>query len=541
MAAGRAGGVSLPPAKRLPTGSLARLANQVLEANPDVQDVLDVAALIESFGYSDARIAREFGVPSVFELADAVHRELGHRILHETLPPNTAPPWPRTALTMLGQFVHGLTFAVPMLVSITAMILLKISFAAYQNFDVEQATALALATLFSFLTTGGFTQAMAYIYYVLVGAEEHDAVIATLSLMMRWGMAVTALFCLALLVVDTAFPILPPAVLLFALAYTLPLSAMWLSYTGMYVLRREYLLTVATALAIGISYLLWRSGRVDVTIAQVIAMLIGSFLTIAMALYLLRRRADESRHRTVGRLIRMRISHLAYGSSPYFVYGILYFAFVFADRLVSFTTNTSFLPLGIWFRGPYELAMDWALLTLILPLGAAEPFVTLLLSWLTRAEQRVAARTLGRLTVRMRALYLGSLGGLALVGGIGFLLTRVLLVLVQRLPLFAGRVPIHGGEPLVFTVASLAYAMLVVGLFNVLLLFTLARPRSALRSFGLALIVDLGVGLFFSRLGNSDSLAVIGLAAGVLYLVVATSLELLRVIQTIDLTLFELT
>lgn len=522
-------------------GSLARLAHQVLEANADVQDVLDVTALIESFGYSDRRIRAEYGYASMFDLAEAVHREVAGSVTHRPLPTVHAPPWRTTAWTMLGQFVHGLTFAVPMTVSIAAMVFLKISFAAYQNFDLEQATALTLATFFSFMTTGGFTQVMAYVYYVLVGAQEHDAVLATLTLVVRWGMAVTGAFCLALFLVDTAFPVLPVSVLVFALIYTVPLSAMWLSYTGMYVLRREYLLTVATAVAIGVAYLLWKVEHVPVTLAQIAAMLVGSLLTVAMAAHLFRRAAYANRQGAIGRIVRTRASHLAYGSAPYFAYGLLYFTFVFADRLISFTTNTNFLPLGIWFRGPYELAMDWALLALILPLGAAEPFVTLILSWLMRAEQAVAETRLADLVVRLRRIYLSSAAALALIGAAGYLLSHLLVALARTAPLLAGKVPIHGGEPLVFTVASLSYSLLIVGLFNVLLLFTLARPVSALRAFGLAIAVDLAVGLVASRLGNADALAVLGLAAGVLYLLVATTLEILRVIRVIDYTLFQLT
>lgn len=522
-------------------GSVAHLARQVLEANTDVQDVLDVAALIESFGYGDRRARSEFGYSGVFDLAHAVYEEIGGRVVTERVVEVDAPTWQATVWAMAGQFLHGVTFAVPMTVSIAGMLFLKISFAAYQNFNLEQATALGLATLFSFLITGGFTQAMAYVYYVLVGAQEYDAVVPTLMLMIRWGMALAIAFCVALFVVDAAFPILPLSVLSFALVYTLPLSAMWLSYTGLYVLRREYLLAVATAVAIGVAYAIWHVLHLPVTLAQVAAMVVGSILTVAMSTILFRRLAGQHRHGTVGRIVRTRASHLAHGSAPYFAYGILYFSFVFADRLVAWTTNTSFLPLGIWFRGPYELAMDWALLALVVPLGAAEPFITLILTWLTRAEQLTAERRLHELTARLRRIYLLSLGGLALLGGVGYVLTRFLLAAAQRAPLLAGKVPVSGGEPLVFNVAALSYGLLIVGLFNILLLFTLARPMSALRAFILAIAVDLAVGLVASRVTGSESLAVLGLAAAVLYLLIATTTEILRVVRTVDYTLFQLT
>lgn len=531
--------------QRLPTPAgerslgVSSVTRQVLEANPQPQDVMNVAALIESFGYGDRQVEEQFGVPTVFELAETVYAEITRTVASEPVTGVETPAWGATIMEMVGQFFHGLTFALPMAVSIAAMVFLNISFAAYTGFNLEQATALALATLFSFLVTGGFTQGMAYIYYILVGSKERDLVEATLWLMMRWGMGLSVLLCVVLLVLDGIFPILPFGTMAFAVLYVIPLSAMWLSYTGMYVLRREYFLTIATAIAIGVAYYLHQYRHWTVTLAQIAAMGIGSLVSVAIAVYLFRRQiGTEGRQE---RIVRSRISHLAYGAAPYFAYGILYFAFIFADRLVAFTTNTAFLPYGIWFRGPYELAMDWALLCLILPMGAVEPMISLTLGWLTRADQVTSESRIVVLIRRLKAIYGTTLlifAGMAIVSLIAM---RVGLDLASTSPLIGKYTPLNEHTNFTYTVASVAYTALVIGLYNVLLLFTLVRPVIALRTMAVAILVDFGVGLAATRFLNSENLAVLGLAAGVGYMLVVTTRALVHLMNTIDYTLYQLT
>src|SRR5207244_1314153 len=52
---------------------------------------------------------------------------------------------------------------------------------------------------------------------------------------------------------------------------------------------------------------------------------------------------------------RTRAGLLVYGVAPYFLYGLVYFALLFADRLIAWSAGHH--PLPIWFRSPYEVGL----------------------------------------------------------------------------------------------------------------------------------------------------------------------------------------
>ncbi|MBW9234278.1 hypothetical protein JQK62_18805, partial [Leptospira santarosai] len=61
------------------------------------------------------------------------------------------------------------------------------------------------------------------------------------------------------------------------------------------------------------------------------------------------------------------------------LYGFLYFSFLFVDRVNAWSKNEEFMPYVIWFRGQYELGLDFALLTIIIPMGVCEVVVNRLM------------------------------------------------------------------------------------------------------------------------------------------------------------------
>lgn len=514
-----------------------QLLRQVVEANGDLQDVMDVAATIESLGWSDRRVEDVFGLPGVFDLAEEVYEAYRDAVRSAPIAPRGGQPWYGLLGAIASDFAHGLLFALPMVVSVGAMVVLHISIWSYQYYSVEQATALGIATFLSFVVTGGFTQAMATVYYVLVGLQEGALVERTVHQIMRWGAGAAVIVAIAIVVLDSAFPMFPFSLAFFMVAYMVMMSVLWLAYAALYVLRREYLLTLLTLGSVLIAFALWRLTG-DVILAQAIAMAAATAGALGSWLVVFRRRSRRWDH--MGRIVKTRTSQLAYASASYFLYGILYFAFIFADRLVAWTTATSFLPFSIWFRGEYELGMDWALFALILPLGATEAFVGYLVRWLMAAQHRVQEQRVEDLARAMRTVYLRSVAGFLGVAALGMIVVRIGLSLARGVPILLSAIPIHGIEPFVFAWASFAYVALALALFNVLLMFSLAYPQLALRSLLVSLAVDLSVGIIATRILGAYQFAVVGLIAGVVCLVVLTTVDVLRLLPRIDFMLYRM-
>lgn len=517
--------------------SFAGLVRQVVEANPDPQDELDVAALLESLGWTDARAEEQFGHPDVFSLAREIFVEIRRELRQEPLFAGPRIRLWKLLFDSFLQFLHGLTFALPMAVATLAMILLHVTFIASLTLQVEQATALALATFLSYLCTGGYIQSMAHSVYLFLGLQEPLLARDTAWRLMRWGLWTSVVVALAALVLDLVFTLMPLRLVLFMDLYMILLSALWLSFAGIYVFRKEYLLGVITGAASLLTYGLYRQG-IPLILAQVVSLIGAAATSTALSLWFLRRvtRRAESRRRVV----EPRPSQIAYTTYRYFFYGILYFVFVYVDRLLAWTTNSAYMPYYVWFRGEYELGMDWAILSLILPLGVAEVLIHYISSWIQAEEQVTYAAQGERLARGLRRLYLRALAGYLLTGAASIALTRYAVDVAAGVPALAAAVPVHGVEPFVLQWATVGYALLAMGLFNELLLFSLNQPAPALRSLLGALAVDFIVGLVLTRASGHYEWAVWGLAAGSLYLLLASSVDVWRTWPKVDFVLYRM-
>lgn len=526
---------SSPDARR--RAAWDRLERQVTEANPDVQDTLDLAACFESLGWTDARVEDVFGAATVFDLAEEMLPHLRQDFANVPLPTEARSGTGSLVQQVFRDLIHGVTFTLPTAVGVLAILLLHISFNAYLYFSVEKATALALAMFLSFIVTGGFTQAMSATYYILIGLQQEAEVMRTLFRMMRWGLLGAIIVSALILFLDAVFPLLPLGLAIFMVLYTVLLSALWLGYATLYVLRREYLLTLITLGAVGVAYVAWNRGY-PIIVGQLVGMGAASVVSTLLAGFLFYR--AQKRTKRTRRAIKTRMSQLVYASSSYFLYGLLYFAFIFADRLIAWSTNTVYMPYSIWFRGQYELGMDWSLGTLIIPLAIIDVLITVLMRWLTSEDQTVSEKLAPALGARFRSRYVIALALCLGAGTAGLLITHEAAALAVHSPVFASAVPDQGVEPMVFDWASAAYVLLALALLNVLILFTLGFPQPALRAMMSATAVDLAVGMVVTRLFNDYQFAVFGLLAGAVFLLLVTTRELARSLPKVDFLLYRL-
>lgn len=516
----------------------AQLKRQVIDANNDVQDVLDVAALIESLGWTDQRVAATFGYANVFECGEQLYNEILADVSAHPVPPVIRVDWWSLAKRVLREFGHGITFTLPMFVSVAAMITLHLSFSGYADFPLTIATAIALGTFLSFFATGGFSQAMTHVYYVLLGLQKMDEVELTVFRVLLWGLLSTAGLGGLLILIDLFFPLMPVNTVILMVFYMIMLAGLWLSFSGLYILRREYLLAFTTALAIAVTYGLF-TRHVPMIAAQAAGMLTGSVTTGALAWGVFR--ITVKRQKKTQSVIMTRLPQLLHRSAPYFLYGILYFTFVYVDRLVAWSSQTSYLPYNIWFRGKYELGMDWALAALILPLSATEVFIGHIGRFIERAEHRMRQRELSDFRQHLRRMYWRLLGIFGTLAAGGLVVVHFLILVLAKVPVLASSVPVVAEESTVFFIAGTAYVFLAVALFNILMLFTWSFPQPALRTLVYGLLVNAAVGVFATRLGGVYWYAVFGLITGSVFMAVFSVRQVLRVLPDVDYLLYRLT
>ncbi|MBL8290512.1 MAG: hypothetical protein JNN08_01675 [Bryobacterales bacterium] len=455
-------------------------------------DILDASIRLEVDGVTDAVAKAQYGYDSTLSMAvDAMAAASG-----------TVEALPRLKINWVTAYLHGVSFAVPVLLCAFSMYWLGYSL---WGGDVpgEVASAIAAGTVSSFLVTGGIIQGMARrsLFYLTTGAPGAGA--GTCIQWCQGGVALLLVTGLAGLGLNANFGWMPPQLAGLAVAFHASLGLLWLSCGVLYVLGRSAALGVVTLTGLAPVWFCSEVAGWPLVGAQVAGILSAALVATGIAVLVLRLRMGESKvvypSNSVARTI--------YLAGPYFLYGVFYYLFLFLDRLLAWTAGTASLQLPLWFRGDYEVPLDIALVAFVLQVGWVHPS---LLGFQDRVDGLRNRFNVARLEAFNRAvsseywrrsllLVLWSMAvSLAVLGAtVGFG--------VRRAPLT---------EALVFW-ALIGYLFLVFGLWNTSLLFSLSLPKPVLEAIGAAVVADLVVGYLLSRVFGYEA-AVGGFVVGAL-------------------------
>ena len=514
------------------TERLSRLAEQILSELGRPKDHWEVAARLEVSGVRDVDARQEYGCADVFDLAQRILALAGE------VPP-APPPVPARRAPMAWRFarayVTGLLFSMPMAAQTFAMMLYGYSLWAWVDFTPRQATAIALGTLTSFVVTGGYVQAISRRGLFYIHQEEPILTKAICGRALWVGLVMVVGVGVIGLLANIVFEFFPARMAVAGALYYLLLSILWLALSILYMLRKEFLLgliIVVGLLSVHLAVLLlqWR---------MVAAHGLGIGIAIALSLFfgwhILRRNARRAeREFTTTELPRW--SMLLYSVAYYFWYGILYFAFLFADRFIAWSSGTGrdLLPYFIWFESRYELGMDWALFCFVLTVGVLEYTMQEFSEAIIPAERAVHSDRTEDFNRRFARFYYSHLVlfvVVSLISVAGAWLGMSVLRATGKFPYI--EVFFNPTTQSVFWWAAAGYVFLVFGLFNSVFLFSLSRPGFVLRSLGPALFLNVAVGFVLSRAVRYD-LAVVGLTVGSLAFLLISTYYARKVFKRLD-------
>lgn len=518
-----------------PSDRLGALARSVLEISRAPDDQYEVAAILESMGWTDQRAAEAFGATDLFDLAQQIWPLVSQSVSVQGI---QAPPdvtFFQALYKNIRYFLRGIMFAAPTVVSVAAMLTLRFSLWSYQYFSVDMATSIALGTILSFSVTGGFMQAIARRGLMYVSQHQYSMARRMTFMFMRVGVVVSLVVGILILLVDLVFPVFPPRMLSIMIIYYAFLCAIWLSLTVFYMLQQEILFTLLVSIGIGLVWLFHEMYGMSIILAQITALTFVSILNIVLALYLFRR--EESKQDQSGTAEMPRLSIVAYTVLPYFTYGLLYFTFLFVDRVMAWSSHGVYMPYVIWFRGEYETGLDFAVLALVFPLGVVE-MVMLRFSERLIAIQK--AFTLDRsleFNRRYVAIYRRSLISYTIISMISGAVTYAIVAALNSYKWFNGSVYMSSTTIFVFSWGVIAYVLLAAALLNCLVLFSLSLPMPVVQAVLKALLTNMFVGFVLSRLVHY-SWAVLGMVVGSLTFVLLTSRETFKVLAKLDYHLY---
>jgi len=514
-----------------------QLVGDVLGRHLHLQDPLEAAALLESMGWNDRRVQQEFGMSDVFELAEEIWQTAQRKISFTTFSKADKPGTFETLKELSRSFLRGVIFALPMAISVISMLTLKFSLWSFYNLEVEIATSIAIGTILSFMTVGGFTQAIARrgFYYII---QEHFYLARkTTFIFIGIGFALALILSVVILVTDLVFTLFPFRMLFYVIAYYILLNSIWLSVTAMYILRRELAFTGLIMLGIALVFVLYRVLGLDIIFSQIVSISLVSILSAIMLYHFFRVRERESKRSAARQLPRMSI--MLYSTIHYFIYGFLYFTFLYIDRVMAWSTNDVYMPYVIWFRGEYELGLDFALLMLILPMGFCEVSVTWFMRDLEARQKMFSGREVDAMNRKYLMVYFRTqlihIANAVLSGCLMYWLAFY----IDRRYQAAGNDSLLASDVTVFVLVwgIVGYVILSVFLMNAVIMFALSQPKKMNHALLMGLVVNFIVGFLLSRWLDYHY-AVFGLIAGSLVAAVLSTIQIVRVIRKLDYYLF---
>jgi len=491
----------------------------------DVQGVLgnpidswQVAATLESLGIRDVDAREQFSKENVFELATEIEQ-----LIRETKRvPVEAPVVQRKKKRRTGRlkrvvryYGKGALTALPIFGQIAAILILRYSLWAWVDFTEAQATVVALGTLLSFVVTGGFIQGISREGIRYIGSQNYFLAEQVSWKLVGYGTITVLLVGCTILLLDLMIPFYDTQLVLVSLTYYVLLSELWLYSSVAFVLNRTLsVFVIMTAGVVPVFYIM-EFTSLGIYVAHwcglVFTLIVMMTYTITDFRSLASMTASELK---LGRLPRPSVR--AYLVAPYFVYGFFYFLNLFIDRIVSWSApHPELPPYVIWFRTPYELGMDWALISLVMTLALMEYVIQEFSHYqlpVQKAVKFIHAEQYAKFFKRFHDKFFLILLGVGvldiLITYSGVLYFRQFSDVKEIRDFFANPITFF-----TFYAASAGYFFIALGLYNSLFFFTLSRPEFVLRAIIPATAVNLVVGLVASRWFDYQ-FGVFGLVAG---------------------------
>lgn len=491
-----------------------------------------VAATLESRGIRDVDAVTMHGERDVFSLAERVYRAS-----LDAPPPRARDTrgvqasTRRQKLAVAGRWYgQGAVKSLPIVLQTAAVVVLGYAMWSSLTFDRRLASTVAVATILSFLVTGGFVQAISElsVYY----HEQRSYLLArTVSWrLLRLGVAVTVVAGSIGLLVEAVIAWVPFSLAVVGAAYYALLSSLWLILSILYAMQRHLAVIVAFALGTGVLTLMQLLTPLGIVAAHLTALSAAIAFAAGYAGWTLRHLARQAD--STARLARLpRPALIAFGVAPHFCYGIVYFGFLFVDRLIGWSTGRH--PLPIWLDTPYEYGLDVALLAFVLTLPQLEYSVHKFSGTLITVQESFDGADAKGHNAHFVRFYYRQVGALAVVGTASALLMWWLLSVLRASGGFLNLADPSQVTLDVFVWGVVGYLLLALGLMSGTFLFALSRPGPVLSALVLAVVVDVSVGWWLSR-EMSYWHSVIGMTTGALVFAVLTARAALTVLKRLD-------
>ena len=490
---------------------LSALYNAITENRGKPLDFWEVAALLEVYGIRDIDAQNDYNFENVFAMAEYMMRYKNTKtypmkalVNFEELPPF----W----LRVFKNYLRGLAFAMPMFVQI--FFTLSLGYAIWSGIGMDQmkSTVIALGTFLALIVTGASAQAIGRkgLFYLKQGEVVLTANVT--KVLLNVGYVLVLIVGIILIAFNLFFEIFPTYYFFILIAFFFLLSFLFLNISIYYMFEEYNKILYFFLIGIVLVYMTHEIFKIRLPEAQFVSLIFLDIL-IAILAYIKIRDLKKNNLKSEGEGVQ-RASILFYSLIPFYLYGLFYFVFLVTDRMVAWSANVEAKPYFIWFNVPYELGLDWALISLVLLMGQTEISIH---EFMYRINDKVI-----KYKYRDYQEFNDEIYSFFKKFNIVYIFSSVIIILlVYYIVYFVddymdyefAKNLFNSYTPFVFWVAAISYAFMVNGLMNVLFIFSFSRQQFSLKSISIATLVNLIVGVLLSRMFGLEY-AVYGLLVG---------------------------
>ena len=498
--------------------SLQNLINSIYTNYPNVCDPWEIVAIVEALGYTDKRIKTEFGCRDALVLGQFIYAQRDQFPFIEiaTQPSNKNLELIDEINIFASQFSHSFVYTVPFI------ILLILNYLPIETkvdlLPPGLNSLFGFVTMASLITSSGFVQMISRRGLFYMGLKDPIQANRICLPILLMGMLTTIFLGSIGIVFGFYQGLAADGYIIIAGIYYVILSIIWMLFA---IVGIQYQFA-APAILIGITCCFFIF-RVFINLSALESQV--AMILIAFILLLILSISNQVKYRSIkpkfGKLVSLpHLSVLIYLLVPYFLYGIAYFGFVFADRLVVNTTTGGRYRLGSENSLGYQDSMDLALLNLLLIVPLVEYCSYKLITyWYDRAKSMTLAEADSLSWILQRKYWL-SIKRILLYFGLLISLTFLLLSILHR----------SQSDSVLTIFACIGYLLFAIGLFNTVILLSLDRLQDILGILATAMTIDFITGYLLSSLFGIY-FAVVGLIIGAIFFTINSSKKTLKAID----------
>ncbi len=491
----------------------------------------EITALLETYGLRDIDAKNEYGVDTLFDLAEYLVPFIEKRDdykLHSIQTIKEHNIYKRIFLN----YMRGLAFSVPMLIQIIFTLAVGYALWSSMTADNAHATAISLGTFAALIITGGSAQAIGRkgLFYLKMG--ENTLARNVTFLLYGIGVVLIVLLGIFLSITNFFFNVYPMDMYVIAMSYYILLALFFLTLSIFYVFEDYISIVILTLAGLFFVYIFRSVLEFNLESSQIYGLIMLNILVMSVAGIKVIRLKDKNGSAEGSHLPKPSI--LLYSLLPYYTYGFFYFSFLIVDRVIAWSADVTTSPYVIWFNVKYELGLDWALISLVLMMGITEVSIS---EFMYRLNDKVVKISFLEAKEFSKEIYsfFKRFNFAFMLFSLVVMVSTFLLVYGLHVSLEIEFIENFMVQPTIsiFIIASVAYFLLVNSLMNILLMFSLSRHHIPVKAVGYGLFVNIFVGMLLSRLLGYEY-AVIGLLLGSFVLWLVTFREIMAMFKNLD-------